>query len=292
MADVQLENGYVRIANEIWDEIIRRDFTKRQKDILLLILRLSYGCNKKTAHIPQMVDFSLCGVTKNNIKSELVYLTGMKVIEWDQDAMIFSFNKNYTFWQASPVRFWDEEKFKDLLRINLSGSQNKNSVLKIRTDEFLKQELQGGETPTASKDEEVPKDIIKDTQEEEPRTALEAYTYSFKKFFYTGHIQGYVTELLGRGFTDAFIREVFLEMGARGINADERYMRKLAEDWIVNGIYTRIEAERRREQKKNPSEREAELQQQRAEERKNKVIEMPDLKPDPILMDRAAGFDD
>lgn len=118
----------------------------------------------------------------------------------------------------------------------------------------------------------------RDTQEEEPRTALDAYTYSFKKFMYTGHIQGYVSELMNRGFTDAFIREVFLEMGARGVNADERYMRKLAEDWISNGIYTRSEAERRKEKSKlravpdKPTKRDPELYARDMEIARNRWI--------------------
>jgi hypothetical protein len=84
-------------------------------------------------------------------------------------------------------------------------------------------------------------------EEEGPKTALDAYYFSFKKFSYTGQIQGYVVELMNRGFTDAFIREIFMEMGERGIGSDVNYMKKLAEDWISKKIYTRIEAKRRKE---------------------------------------------
>jgi phage replication O-like protein O len=248
---VQLENGYIRIANEIWDEIIRRDFTKRQKDILLFIWRLSYGCNKKTATIPLLKYFELCGVTQNHIKDELVYLREMKVLQWDHETMVFSFNKDYTVWQARPVRKWNEDSFKELLHLNLT-SQNRNfpkqELPKTGSEDFPKQEVRTTENPCGSKAEGTSKDSIKDIQEEEEMTALEAYTFSFKKHMYSGFIQGYVVELLRRGYTDAFVREVFLEMGERGTNPDVKYMRKVAEDWIEKGISTREEARQRKEE--------------------------------------------
>ncbi|SHM58724.1 phage replication protein O [Gracilibacillus kekensis] len=47
MANPQVENGYIRIANDLWNEVLRRDFTKRQMNLILLIWRLSYGTGKK-----------------------------------------------------------------------------------------------------------------------------------------------------------------------------------------------------------------------------------------------------
>lgn len=252
----QLENGYIRIANEIWDEIIRRDFSKRQKDILHLILRLSYGCNKKVAHIPMLQDFALCGVTPNHIADELKFLKSCIVIDFDRTDMLFSFNKNYELWQVSPVKKWDDERFKELIHINLT-SQNRNfpkqELPKKGSENFPKREVEEPSKPYGSKAEGVSKDSIKDIKEEEeeakPISAMEAYYYSFKKWNYTGHIQGYVVELMNKGFTDAFVREIFLEMGEHGANPSINYMKKLVEDWISRGIYTRSESKRRQEEK-------------------------------------------
>lgn len=55
MADVQLENGYIRIATELIDEVIRRDFSKRQLAILHFIIRLSYGCHKKIVSLKNLI---------------------------------------------------------------------------------------------------------------------------------------------------------------------------------------------------------------------------------------------
>lgn len=164
----QLENGYIRIANEIWDEIIRRDFTKRQKDILLFIWRLSYGCSKKTAIIPKLKHFSICGVGATNITSELKYLQIMKVIYWDRENMVFSFNKDYGIWQVTPVRGWDDDTFNELLHVNISSKTSQNDKLSKRevinsiSENLLNQEVEEPEIPCGSKDEGVSKDSIKD----------------------------------------------------------------------------------------------------------------------------------
>ncbi|SDC69241.1 phage replication protein O [Paenibacillus sp. UNCCL117] len=116
----QKERGYVGLANDIWDEIIRRDFTKRQKDILQFIIRMSYGCGRKTAFIPKQKDFSLCGVGENKIKSELEYLENCKVIRWDRVGNEYGLNKDYDAWQVSPVRSWDEDRYKEIIHTNIT----------------------------------------------------------------------------------------------------------------------------------------------------------------------------
>lgn len=175
----QTENGHIQIANEIWEEIIRRDFSKRQLAILQLILRLSYGCRKKTATIPKLKDFEVCGVGKTNITQELKYLTTTKVIVWDKEENTFTFNKDYDMWQISPVKGWDEEVFKELLHINLtkklskqeptqetpdkqSYHSNNRKVIKTITTKLSKQELQQSFLAVVSTVREGSKYIIKD----------------------------------------------------------------------------------------------------------------------------------
>ncbi|WP_426453809.1 replication protein [Paenibacillus sp. S-38] len=156
MANPQTENGYIRIANEIWDEVIRRDFSKRQKDIMHFIWRLSYGCRKKAAFIPKLVHFELCGVGKNHIKDELLYLESCKVLFWDREAKLFEVNKNYDEWQVSPVKGWDEFRFEELIALNLKeSSQNGNEkVPETGTKKFPKQELsKDGENEKFPKEE-------------------------------------------------------------------------------------------------------------------------------------------
>lgn len=173
MANPQLEHGYIRIANELWDEIIRRDFSKRQKDILLFIWRLSYGCQHKHAYIPKMRYFQLCGVSETKIKEELEYLERCRVLIWDRVNKTFEIEKDYESWYVSLVKSWNEEVFNELLALNLSlrTSQNgKENFPKRETDlpkkgnsNFPKRETREALNPYGSKVEEGSKDIIKDS---------------------------------------------------------------------------------------------------------------------------------
>ncbi|MEC0242015.1 replication protein [Paenibacillus dokdonensis] len=179
MVSPQLKNGFIGIANEIWDEIISRKFTERQQKILKLIIRLSYGCQKKKANIPLLTHFELCGVRIQDAKKEITYLKQCKVIEWDEKQS-YALNKNYDQWRVSLVKEWDEAKFKELISLNLSeikltksvssevseemGSYEKckSGVTKSVSGELRKVELSKPESPCDTKDEGSPKDSIKD----------------------------------------------------------------------------------------------------------------------------------
>lgn len=118
------KSGFVRIENKILDEVIRRDFTKRQKDILLFIWRLSYGCRRDVAYIPKLKDFTLCGVGKGHIGAELRELEQCKVITRNNNE--YRFNEEYDFWQITPVRGWDGDRFNELIHLNIVESKKQS----------------------------------------------------------------------------------------------------------------------------------------------------------------------
>lgn len=167
MANPQAEKGHMRIANEIWNEMIRRKLTLRQKNILDLILRLSWGCGQKAAVIPQMKDFELCGVRREHVTLELNQLVEMKVIVWDKNRNEFSFNKDYDQWQVTPVSGWSIERFNDLLSMNLTQSTVTKTVTRLPKKQFSyrkkgvtglpKVQSEQGENPCGSRDEDTSK---------------------------------------------------------------------------------------------------------------------------------------
>lgn len=156
MVSPQLEKGFIGIANDIWDEIISRKFTERQQKILKLILRLSYGCQKKSAIIPLLTHFELCGVRIQDAKKEITYLKECKVIEWNEK-QLYALNKNYDEWRVSLVKEWNKDRFKELISLNLSM----NKVTKSVNGDLRKVEVKEGGNPCGSKDEGTPKDMFK-----------------------------------------------------------------------------------------------------------------------------------
>ncbi|QJC52923.1 replication protein [Paenibacillus albicereus] len=140
----QPDDAHIRISHEVHRELIRRDFSKRQRNIIDFILTLSWGCGRPDAVIPQLSHFTLCGVTKNNIRDELEALMAAKVIGWEKSEGIFRFNKHFDQWQITPNKGHDAELMKDLIAINISRC-SPEKVLKTRTQRFLKQEPNGSQ---------------------------------------------------------------------------------------------------------------------------------------------------
>lgn len=105
-----------------------RDFTKRHRNILDLILRLSWGCNKHEAIIPKLKHFEICGIPNTKIRSELEHLVNALVIFWDTNTNRFWFNKDYDQWKVSIVRGYSKKVLGELIHINLTSPQDGNNV--------------------------------------------------------------------------------------------------------------------------------------------------------------------
>lgn len=123
---------FTRISNELYEAIMQTDFSKRQRNILDLILRMSYGCGKKYA-ILRPSDFEVVGVYKTHIKRELDYLVSANVITVDEE--LISINKNYERWRVSLIKTFDIERYNDILKRNLGVTKTVTRVTETVTDE-------------------------------------------------------------------------------------------------------------------------------------------------------------
>lgn len=193
MANPQKENGYVSIANELQEQFFRFSFSKRQHGILALLLRLSYGCNRKNCYIPALAHFKICGMFKQDIRKEIDSLIAARVITWNQERMIFAINKDYEEWTIKKNDKFDGDILWDLVALQLNpdykpgkkvsktltqkqppevsktltqndeGKQNTYpEVSKTLTQELVKHLPQAPAIPWESKAETAPKDNIKD----------------------------------------------------------------------------------------------------------------------------------
>ena len=135
MANPQPTDAHIRIAHSITEAIMVRDFSKRQRKILDLILRLSWGCGKKYAYIPYQRDFIVVGVHEVDIKKELDWLEVSGVII--REEAVYSFNKDFEQWEVSRVKPWDPKKLSKLLSLNLNGKKPLSETL---SDNLVKHE--------------------------------------------------------------------------------------------------------------------------------------------------------
>ena len=175
MANPQLEHGYTRIANAISEAIMLRDFSKRQRKIVDLIFRLSYGCNKKSAYIPRLRDFEVVGITEAHVGAELKWLAESKVITIEGQQYLF--NKNFDEWQVSRVKPHKPEELAGLIGLNLRiARQDRKSsdtnLAKMESPNLPKQQVPTYQNGKLSEPESAsPKDNTKDN----PKTATTGY---------------------------------------------------------------------------------------------------------------------
>lgn len=111
------------IMNEflIRTEALKRDFTKRQMNILGLIFTFSFGYSKEWALIPKMKDFELAGISSIKIRSEIDQLVEMGVIKWNQVENLFSINDPRK-WTVKYHNGYCDNRSRELFILNLQHS--------------------------------------------------------------------------------------------------------------------------------------------------------------------------
>jgi phage replication O-like protein O len=102
MASPQVENGYLKIATELWDALIRYRLPGEQRQIVDAIIRKTYGYNKKQDAISLSQFVKMTGCKKPNIIRSIKSLLSKKiivVIKTDNKiAHVYKINKNYQSW--------------------------------------------------------------------------------------------------------------------------------------------------------------------------------------------------
>lgn len=99
----QLEEGHIRIANELYDAILSYPFTGRQLKVVLAIMRKTYGFGKKQDDISASQIGSICGISRTHATSTMNQLAEMNIITKQPGVYgsIVGMNKAYSTWRTS-----------------------------------------------------------------------------------------------------------------------------------------------------------------------------------------------
>lgn len=99
----QVEDGHTKIANELLDQIINIDFTKRQYKILLFIIRKTYGWNKTSDDISRSQIVEATGLSNPHVTTTIQELLNMNVliIGTGTHAKNYKINKHYETWRIT-----------------------------------------------------------------------------------------------------------------------------------------------------------------------------------------------
>ena len=104
MASPQKENGYTSIANELLEQIYRRRFSASQLKILLLVIRFTYGFNRKTATLSNTFIAAGTGMHEITVSKEVGTLLHDNVLKLYKkpsfhNSRVIGINKDYESWQ-------------------------------------------------------------------------------------------------------------------------------------------------------------------------------------------------
>lgn len=148
MADVKLKNGYIKIANNLFEQLFIRDFTLKQLRILLLIFRLSYGFNKTDAVVIPFSRFDVANIHKCDVRRVLAELQKRNIIICDFENNVFTLNKNFDEWMVNFHSTFSDENFVNLKSkqfVNHKQNEHKK-VCNSQTSGFVnyKQETEKG----------------------------------------------------------------------------------------------------------------------------------------------------
>lgn len=100
MANPQKENGYTAIANEIIEALARTRIPGEARQVLDVVIRLTYGWNRKYRRITYPEFTSRTNLNKGNVRRSLIKLIRHCLIERSEQG--YCFQKDYEKWLAFP----------------------------------------------------------------------------------------------------------------------------------------------------------------------------------------------
>lgn len=104
MANPQKEDGYVSIANPLFEALYKSEFNARELKVLLCIIRFTYGFNKKEAKMSLSYIEAQTGIAAPHISAALKHLEECHVITISKrsgiTAQTLAIHKNYEDWKC------------------------------------------------------------------------------------------------------------------------------------------------------------------------------------------------
>lgn len=105
MAAPQLEDGHLKIANELFEALVLAPLSKREYKVILAVIRKTYGYNKKFDVISMWWIASMTGIKRGHVAATAAELVRRKIlirkdgeVRHGQSVFMVGINKNYTEW--------------------------------------------------------------------------------------------------------------------------------------------------------------------------------------------------
>jgi len=94
-----VEDGFTRIANELFSALIQAPMTDRERRVALAVVRLTYGWNKKADRIADSQLSEIAGMPRQKVNKVKQQLIAKKIIKSEGSGHgILSINKHFDQW--------------------------------------------------------------------------------------------------------------------------------------------------------------------------------------------------
>lgn len=138
MASPQLEDGYTKIANELFEALCRVQLSGHEWSYVMAVMRKTYGYNKKEDWVTNTQIAQMTGLRKERVSEAKRRLLEKKIVTENRNKI--SLNKNYEEWlelrkTVTPVT----ENRNKKLRKTVSTKEKKETIQKtvVNTKEKL-----------------------------------------------------------------------------------------------------------------------------------------------------------
>ena len=139
MANPQLEDGHTRIANELLDQLACLHLSPNQWQVVLFIIRKTYGYRKKMDHITNSQIVKGTGIYKTHVSRTIRELVNRRI--FTRVGKLIGLQKDYELWlpQLPKLVTIDTEVAKTGNNTSLSSYQNRYQKLPILESELPKE---------------------------------------------------------------------------------------------------------------------------------------------------------
>jgi len=135
LANVQAEDGHIRIANNLWEALMGAGLNRNEYRATLCILRYSYGVKQ---HYAKLKKKEIAGITRiplQKVNETLTSLEKKNIIRMSENNGYIYFHKDYEKWQLHETLTLDE-KWRAQVHETLTKNLTKREVIGSRNVKF------------------------------------------------------------------------------------------------------------------------------------------------------------
>lgn len=181
MANPQKENGYVPVANEIFDFLCSFRVPGEVRQIFDAILRKTYGYNKSEDKIANTQIIELTGLTKGNVSRGLSKLITHRLVikadNFSKDGKTLGINKDYDKWIPFVIKRDNKRKLSKRITKVIKSDNKKLSEVRdtkdnIHSKDILRDKSRGVEKKKKAEEMKKIKKLDSDPQNLEEYISL------------------------------------------------------------------------------------------------------------------------